>query len=38
MIAFAAYYGWALCIKIRSELMRREKETVWVQVELQGEK
>lgn len=37
IIAFAAYYVWVLCLKVRSELLFREKETMWVQHELLGE-
>jgi len=38
IVAFAFYYGWMLCIKIRSELLLREKGTAWVQAELLEEK
>lgn len=30
IVAFACYYGWILCIKIRSELLYRERQTTWV--------
>jgi len=32
--AFLFYYAWVLCIKVRSEILLREKETAWVKGEL----
>jgi len=34
IIGFLFYYGWMLCIKVRSELLIREKETAWVKEEV----
>lgn len=36
LLGFLFYYGWVLCVKLRSELLITEKKTAWVKKEVGG--